>query len=171
LPTERPGPHIRGNAIEALRGGWDLVISHPPCTYLSNAGACRLYPTKGRIDEDRYRLGLAAKRFFMAFYSLRGVKLCIENPTPSSVFGMPEPTQVVQPWMFGHPYTKRTLLWLKGLERLVPTDVVDPIGPFVPSGTGRKNRSKYGSARRGDDAKNRSVTFQGLADAMAAQWG
>lgn len=72
--------------------------------------------------------------------------------------------------MFGHPYTKKTRLWLRGLTPLIPTDVVEPVGPYCPAGTSRKDRSKYGSAKRGEDAKNRAKTFLGIAQAMAEQW-
>ena len=83
---------------------------------------------------------------------------------------MPPHTQEVQPWMFGHPYTKKTRLWLRGLPPLIATDVVEPVSPYCPSLTSRKDRSKYGAAKRGEDAKNRAKTFPGLARAMAAQW-
>lgn len=98
-------------------------------------------------------------------------KIAIENPVSCKVFNMPPHTQEIQPWMFGHPYTKKTRLWLKGLPPLMPTDIVEPISPYVPSGTGRKDRSKYGAAKRGEDAKNRAKTFPGVARAFAEQWG
>lgn len=150
---------------------WDMIIAFPPCTYLSNAGACRLYPQKGQLDMDRYHKGLEAKGFFMRFYNADCPRIAIENPVSSRIFEMPPHSQEIQPYMFGHPYTKKTRLWLRGLPPLVPTDLVDPIGPYVPAGTGRKDRSKYGAAKRGEDAKNRSKTFPGVAEAMAEQWG
>ena len=107
-----------------ISGRWDLIIAHPPCTYLSNAGARFLYP-KGVLNEERLKLGLEAKEFFMAFYNADCEKICIENPTPSRVYGLPKYTQVIQPWMFGHPVQKRTCLWLKGLEPLKPTEIVE----------------------------------------------
>ena len=179
-----PEWHIHGNALDALLGGrivtmdgkahdvgaWDMLIAHPPCTYLSNAGACRLYPRKGELDMTRYQKGLEAKAFFMRFYSADIPRIAVENPVSSKVFEMPQHTQEIQPWMFGHPYTKKTRLWLKGLPPLHPTDVVEPIAPYVPSGTGRKNRGTYGAAKRGEDAKERSKTFPGIAKAMAEQW-
>lgn len=152
---------------------WDLVIAHPPCTYLSNAGACRLYPHKGEIDKDRFIEGLKGKEFFMRFwwYGRLGCgKIAIENPMPSKAYELPTPTQIIQPFQFGHPFTKRTYLWLFGLNPLKPTDVVEPEAPYCPSGTGRKLREKYGAAKRGEDAKNRSKTFSGIAKAMAEQW-
>lgn len=177
--------HIKGDALEAIRGGtittcdgvrhdigkWDLLIAHPPCTYLSNAGACRLYPHKGQLDMERYRKGLAAKAFFLAFLNADIPHVAIENPVSSKIFDMPEHTQEIQPYQFGSPYTKKTRLWLRNLPPLTPTNVVEPVAPYVPSGTGRKDKSKYGAARRGADAKERSKTFPGIAEAMAAQWG
>lgn len=152
---------------------WDLVIAHPPCTYLSNAGACRLYPHKGELDKDRYINGLKGKEFFMMFYwyGMFGGRIAIENPIPTSIYELPRYSQVIQPYEYGHPYTKKTCLWLFGLPPLMPEEMVAPIGPYCPSGTGRKDRSKYGSAKRGEDAKNRSKTFPGIAQAMAEQWG
>lgn len=180
-----PEWHILGDALDAVKGGrivtmdgethsvgtWDMLIAHPPCTYLSNAGACRLYPHKGKLDVARYQKGLEAKAFFMRFYDAEIQRIAVENPVSSKVFEMPPHTQEIQPWMFGHPYTKKTRLWLKRLSPLYPTDIVKPIAPYVPSGTGRKNRSAYGAAKRGEDAKNRSKTFTGIAKAMAEQWG
>lgn len=154
-----------------IDGRWDMIIAFPPCTYLSNAGACRLYPKKGQLDEERYQKGLEAKEFFMSFYNADCPRIAIENPVSSRVFEMPPHSQEIQPYMFGHPYTKKTRLWLKGLPQLTPTDLVEPIAPYVPAGTGRKDRSKYGAAKRGEDAKNRSKTFSGIAKAMAEQWG
>ena len=107
----------------------------------------------------------------MMFYNADCSKIAIENPVSSKVFEMPKYTQEIHPWMFGHPYTKKTRLWLKGLPKLVPTNIVEPIAPYVPAGTGRKDRSKYGAAERGEDARNRSKTFPGIAKAMAEQWG
>ncbi len=180
-----PEWHILGDALKAVEGGqvttmdglthnvgqWDLLIAHPPCTYLSNAGACRLYPHKGNLDMARYAKGLEAKAFFMRFYDANIPRIAVENPVSSKVFAMPPHTQEIQPWMFGHPFTKKTRLWLKGLPPLHPTNIVKPISPYVPSGTGRKNRSKYGAAKRGEDAKERSKTFPGIARAMAEKWG
>lgn len=151
-------------------GTWDMIIAFPPCTYLSNAGACRLYPRKGELDLERYRKGMMAKEFFMSFLSADCPRIAVENPVSSKVFEMPTHTQEIQPYMFGHPYTKKTRLWLRGLPPLVPTDLVEPISPYCPSGTGRKLRDKYGAAKRGEDAKNRAKTFPGIAKAMAEQW-
>ena len=160
----------------AISGRWDMIIAFPPCTYLSNAGACRLYPKKGQLDMERYKKGLQAKEFFLKFFNADCDRIAVENPVSSSVFEMPKHTQKIQPYQFNddgtHPYTKKTRLWLKGLPMLIPTTPdCKPVGPYVPAGTGRKNREKYGAAKRGEDAKNRAKTFHGIAKAMAEQWG
>lgn len=161
--------------VISIPGGWDLIVAFPPCTYLSNAGACRLYPQKGQLDMDRYQKGLEAKDFFMKFLEADCPKIAVENPVSSKVFDMPPHTQEIQPYEFDpdgeHQWTKKTRLWLVGLDPLMPTTPFDePTGPYVPSGTGRKDRSKYGAAKRGEDAKNRAKTFPGIAKAMAAQF-
>lgn len=145
-----------------IDGTWDLIIAHPPCTYLSNAGARFLYP-KGVLNEDRLKLGLAAKELFMALYNADCEKICIENPTPSRVYGLPKYTQVIQPWMFGHPVQKRTCLWLKGLEPLKPVEIVEERQSSKVPGNWF---NKGGKERQ----KNRAKTFPGIAKAMAAQW-
>ena len=158
-----------------ISGRWDMIIAFPPCTYLSNAGACRLYPKKGQLDMERYKKGLQAKEFFLKFFNADCDRIAVENPVSSSVFEMPKHTQEIQPYQFNddgtHPYTKKTRLWLKGLPILIQTTPdCKPVGPYVPAGTGRKNREKYGAAKRGEDAKNRAKTFHGIAKAMAEQW-
>jgi hypothetical protein len=165
-----PEWHLQQDVIPLLKEKWDMIIAFPPCTYLSNAGACRLYPKKGFLNEERYRIGLEAKAFFMQFLNAKCPRVAVENPVSSKIFNMPKHTQEIQPWQFGHPYTKKTRLWLRGLPLLEPTNIVEPISPYVPAGTGRKDRSKYGAAQRGEDAKNRSKTFSGIAKAMAEQW-
>lgn len=157
-------------------GHWDLIIAHPPCTYLSNAGACRLYPRKGELDKDRYIQGLKAKEFFMNFwlYGYYGIgPIVIENPIPSKIFELPKHTQAIQPYEFGHPFTKKTYLWEFGVPPLLPTDIVEPVGPYVcgNSEIWKKQAAKgvvYGKEK---SAKHRSKTFEGIARAMAEQWG
>ena len=165
-----PEWHLQQDVTPLLREKWDMIIAFPPCTYISNAGACRLYPKKGQLDQERYKKGLEGKAFFMQFLNADCPRIAVENPVSSKVFDMPPHTQEIQPFMFGHPYTKKTRLWLRGLPKLKPTDIVEPIGPYCPAGTGRKDRTKYGSAKRGEDAKNRAKTFPGIARAMAEQW-
>lgn len=173
---------VNGNCTFILQNGekrtilkeWDMIIAHPPCTYLSNAGACRMYRVidgKRYIDFDRYNKMKAGKAFFEMFLNCNCEKIAIENPLPMKICELPKPSQVIQPFEFGHPYSKRTLLWLKGLPPLFATGLIQNHEPFLPSGTSRKKRCSYGAAKRGDDAKNRSKTFKGIAQAMADQWG
>jgi len=173
LPTDVDGPHYQGDVFDVINDGWDLMIAHPPCTYLSNAGACRMYPIKGVVNQDRLQKALEAKAFFMRLLDSNISKICIENPLPLSIVGLPKPSQIIQPYMFGDPFTKKTLLWLKNLPELKATSDLKSIAvPYLPSGTSRKQGGKsLGAAPRGDDAKIRSKTFQGIADAMANQWG
>ena len=154
-----------------IDGKWDLIIAHPPCTYLSNAGACRLYQKRGQLNTERYKKGLEAKEFFMQFINADCERIAIENPVHSKIFEMPKYTQEIQPYQFGHPVSKKTRLWLKNLSPLVYTNVIDCKSTFLPSGTGRKIKSSYGACKRGNDAVERSKTFPGIAKAMAEQWG
>jgi len=158
-----PEWHIQGDVLPLLEQKWDMLIAFPPCTYLSNAGATHLFP-KGVLNEERYAKGLLGKQFFMALLNANIPKIAVENPTPSKIYELPLPTQVIQPWQFGHPTTKRTLLWLKGLPKLEATEIVTPTTTTQTPGswfqTGGKNRAIL-----------RSKTFQGIAAAMANQWG
>ena len=151
-------------------GKWDMIIAFPPCTYLSNAGARHLWKDH-KLNEERYKKGLKAKEFFMMFYNADCEKIAIENPTPSKIYELPEKSQVIQPYQFGHPFTKRTQLWLKGLPMLKHTNVVTPERTWCPSGSYSK---KHGEKHKGiftkDRARNRSKTFKGIAEAMAEQW-
>lgn len=156
-----------------IDGRWDLIIGHPPCTYLSNAGACRLYPHKGQLDQARYQKGLEAKKFFMAILSADCPRIAVENPVPSTVFGLPKCSQEIQPYQFGHPYTKKTRLWLKGLPPLFSTEIVEPVGPYVcgNSDIWKKQAAAGRVYGKEKSAKHRSKTFPGIAQAMAEQWG
>lgn len=159
--------------LHEQKGAWDMIIGFPPCTYISNAGACRLYPKKGEIDVNRYKKGLQAKAFFMRIYNAKSERIAIENPISSKVFNMPKYTQIIQPYEYGHPYSKKTCLWLKGLDNLKPTKILSEYKPYVSCGTSHNkgNKDKAGVSRAGGAAKMRSKTFQGIADAMAEQWG
>lgn len=162
LPTERPGNHIQGDVLEVLNDGWDLMIGHPPCTYLSNAGAKHLYKG-GVLQKDRLALGLEAKELFMAMLNAPIEKVCIENPIPSTVFLLPKYDQVIQPFYFGHPFQKRTCLWLKNLPPLISTDICEVAESSKVAGNWFNKGGK-------DRQKNRAKTFPGIARAMAAQW-
>ena len=146
-----------------IDGKWDLIIAHPPCTYLSNAGARFLYP-KGVLNEDRLKLGLAAKEFFMQLYNADCDKICVENPIPSRVFGLPKYSQTVQPYEHGHPFKKKTCFWLKNLPLLQPTNIVDVRESTKIAGNWFNKGGK-------DRQKNRAKTFEGIAKAMSQQWG
>lgn len=168
-----PEWHIKADALELLKLKWDMIIAHPPCTYLTNAGARWLHAGGGTLNQKRYAMGMEAREFFMAFYNADCPKIAVENPVPASVFNLPEYSQVIQPYEFGHPYSKKTCLWLKGLEPLKPTQVIEDHVPFISSGTYSKTHDpRYkGASRKGGSAKSRSKTFPGIAKAMAEQWG
>lgn len=163
LPTEIPGQHIQMDVLRVLNGDWDLMIAHPPCTYLSNAGARFLYP-KGVLNNDRLKLGLDARLFFLKLFNARIDKICIENPIPSKVYNLPAYTQIIQPYYFGDNYQKKTCLWLQGLPKLEYK-----VPKCKPQSTKIAGNwfNKGGKERQ----KNRARTFQGIANAMAEQWG
>lgn len=167
-----PEWHLQVDATELLKMQWDMIIAHPPCTYLTNAGARWLYAGNS-INKDRYAKGLIAKDFFMKFYNANCEKIAIENPIPSKIFGLPKYTQTIQPYEFGEPYSKKTCLWLKGLPPLLPTEIIADHVPYVSSGSySRTHDPKFkGVSRKGGAARVRSKTFPGIARAMAKQWG
>ena len=142
--------------------GWNLFIVHPPCTYLSNAGARFLYP-KGVLNQERLKKGLEGKEFFMNFYNAKCKHIAIENPIASKVFALPPHTQEIQPYEFGHPVKKKTRLWLKGLPPLKPTQVMEVAQSTKVAGNWFNKGGK-------DRQKNRAKTFEGIAKAMAEQW-
>lgn len=158
IPTESPGPHVQGDVVDILGDGWDLMVAHPPCTYLSNSGVSWLHRRPGR-----WEMMEEGARFFRVLLEAPIPKIAIENPImhkyAKKIIGRGQ-DQVIQPWMFGHGETKATCLWLKGLTKLSPTDVV----------SGREPRlHKLGPSP--DRWKLRSMTYQGIANAMAEQWG
>lgn len=167
-----PEWHIQGDALELIKIKWDLVIAHPPCTYLSNAGARWLF-AGGKLNQERYRKGLSAKAFFISFLHANCDRIAVENPIPSSVYELPPCTQIIQPYEYGHSWSKKTCLWLKGLPPLRPTEIVTEHKPFISSGSYTKTHDpKYkGASRKGGSAQSRSKTFPGIASAMAEQWG
>lgn len=154
LPTDSPGPHYEGDIFDIINDGWDLMIAHPPCTDLAVSGA-RYFAAKKADGRQQKSID-----FFMALANSNIPKYAIENPIciMSSIWRKPD--QIIQPWMFGHGETKATCLWLKGLDKLSPTNVVD----------GREQRIHKLPPSK-DRWKIRSTTFQGIADAMAEQWG
>lgn len=135
--------------------GWDLVIAHPPCTYLCNAGACKFY-SNGCFNSSRYEKTLLARKFFEQFLNCSCEHVAIENPKPWGKSGLPKHNDYIEPYMFGDPYSKRTYFWLKGLPPLYPTLHCLDYVSYVGSVNGSKKRSK---------------SFKGIASAMADQWG
>ena len=119
IPSSDNSPnHIQKDVLEVLEYGWDLMIAHPPCTYLSRAGARWLYPKAGQLDNERYEKLLAGREFFMTLLNSDIPKIAVENPTPFKIAKLPKPSQVIQPFQFGDPYSKKTCLWLKNLSPL-----------------------------------------------------
>ena len=118
-----PEWHIQGDVLEQLDKGWDLMIAHPPCTYLSNAGSLHLFKGK-KLNQERYEHGLEAKEFFMELLNAPIPRICVENPIQATIFKIPKYTQIIQPWMFGDEASKATCLWLIGLPKLEPTKIV-----------------------------------------------
>jgi hypothetical protein len=166
-----PEWHIVGDAVkEAYSGKYDAMIAHPPCTYISRAGARWMYPTAGNLSQERFKKAMEAKDLFMMFKNAPIKHIAVENPTPLKVVGLPKQDQTVQPYEYGHPYSKRTLLWLKNLPLLNPTEIVSDYKPYLPSNTGGKKRGqKY--QFKNISQRESSKTFSGVAKAMAEQWG
>ncbi len=163
LPTDSPGPHIVGDVLSVLSDGWDLMIAHPPCTDLAVSGA-RHFAAK-RADGRQQ----AALEFVRRLMDAPIPKRCIENPVSVISSAIRKPDQIIQPWQFGHPEAKATCLWLHGLPKLEPTQVL-----AVPESGRWQNQTASGQNRLGpspDRWKIRRKTYQGIAEAMAAQWG
>lgn len=160
--------HLKVDALELLKMKWDMIIAFPPCTYLTNAGARHLW-AGGKLNEERYKKGLAAKEFFMRFYNADCPKIAIENPVASSIYGLPKYSQIIQPYQFGHSATKKTCLWLKGLPLLKPTnEVAKPIYRKFVQKNGNVRSTCWEMEHQG--SLSRSKTFPGIAKAMAEQW-
>jgi len=154
LPTDVPGKHYVGNVLDIIDDGFDLMIAHPPCTHLAVSGA-RYFPAK--IADGRQQEALDFVRILL---NSNIPKIALENPISIISSKIRKPDQIIQPWQFGHGETKATCLWLKNLPLLIPTNIVD----------GRAARV-HNLPPSPDRWKLRSTTFQGIADAMAMQWG
>jgi len=152
LPSERDGSHYQGDIRDILSDEWDLMIAHPPCTHLTVSGA-RWF--KNKQDEQQQAI-----KFFVALANAPIDKICIENPVGIMSTHYRKPDQIIQPWMFGHGETKATCLWLKNLSLLEPTDIVE----------GRESRIHKMPPSK-DRGRLRSITYSGVAKAMAEQWG
>jgi site-specific DNA-cytosine methylase len=161
IESESPGKHIMGDVRAILADGWDLMIAHPPCTHLSVSGARYFY----RKQKEQ----AAALDFVRTLMAAPIPYIALENPVSVISSRIRKPDQIIQPWMFGHPESKSTCLWLKNLPLLKPTNILPkPIG-------GRwENQTSSGQSNLSpspDRAKIRSRTYQGIADAAAGQWG
>ena len=154
LPTDRPGPHYQGNVFDVINDGWDIMIAHPPCTDLAVSGA-RHFAAK--IADGRQARALD---FVQRLLDAPISRICVENPVSVISTRIRKPDQLIQPWQYGHGETKTTCLWLKSLPKLIPTDIVE----------GRLDRI-HKMPPSPDRWKLRSTTYQGIADAMANQWG
>jgi len=154
LPSESPGRHYQGDVFDVIGDGWDIAIFHPPCTHLAVSGA-RHFTAKQASGVQQEAL-----EFVHRLLDAPVPKICLENPVSIISSRIRKPSQIIQPWQFGHGETKATCLWLKGLPLLQPTDVV----------AGRK-AAVHLMPPGPDRWKNRSRTYQGVADAMASQWG
>lgn len=152
LPTEQPGPHIQGDVRDVIGDGWDMMICFPPCTHLAVSGA--------RWFKDKREEQAEALDFVRFLLNAPIMRIALENPVSIISSHIRKPDQVIQPWQFGHGETKATCLWLKGLPKLTPTNI-------VPGREARVHRMPPGPNRW----KERSRTFEGIADAIADQWG
>lgn len=168
LPTEgNPDWHIQGNVLEILEDGWDLMIAHPPCTYLANSGVQHLHK-----DKNRWIKLSDASLFFLNLLNANINRIAVENPIPHKYAKLPKYSQIIQPYEHGHECMKRTCLWLKNLPLIKPSKIVDKGKKYIGK-NGKSNGSYwYQILTPGKDRwKIRSRTFQGIADAMADQWG
>lgn len=154
-------------------GRWDLLIAHPPCTYLTPAGSCHLVRRDGTIrDPKRFKKMQEAAEFFKKFLNADCQRIAVENPAPMKIANLPPYSQIIEPYMFGHPWKKRTCLWLKNLPTLRPTEVVKPLACWVYADGPTCRTKLYNAKMKGKrDPKERSKTFPGIARAMAEQWG
>ena len=178
LPTESPGPHYQGDVFDIIDSEkWDLMVAHPPCTYLANSGVCHLYNKDKSLNLDRWEKMKEGANFFQRIWLCDIPKVCVENPIMHKYakheagiaycYDTKEFKQVIQPWMFGHPEQKATCLWRRGLPELKPTNNVKEEMMLLPEKLRQKNHWMSGKDRQ----KNRSRTYPGVAEAMAEQWG
>lgn len=130
-----------------------------------------MYPIAGQVDNERLNKALKAKEFFMMFINANCQKICVENPVPLKIVGLPKPSQAIQPYEFDEPYSKKTLLWLKGLPLLKPTNILNEFKPWLPSNTGGAKRGQKHTKGVVNTTKEFATTFEGIAKAMAEQWG
>ena len=161
LPTDVPGNHHHGDVFDVINDGWDLMIAHPPCTHLAVSGA--------RWFKDKVKEQAESLEFVRRLMDAPIDKMAIENPISIISSRIRKPEQIIQPWMFGHPEAKATCLWLKGLPILSATDVLTKPECGYWSNQTPSGQNKLGPSK--DRWKERSKTYQGIATAMANQWG
>lgn len=170
LPTESPGPHHQGDVRDILDDGFDLMIAHPPCNHLASSGA-QYWPEK-QADGRQQK----AIEFVLGLFGCDIPRIAIENPVGLLSTVWRKPDQIIQPYQFGDPYRKKTCLWIKGLPLLKPTNIVEPSANWS-SGSYRCGPRKDGTRYKSPlpckhrNSKKRSLSFAGIADAMAEQWG
>lgn len=165
LPTESEGPHYQGDVRNLLNDGWDLMIAHPPCTHLAVSGA-RWFKNKQKEQQE-------ALEFVKELLEAPINKICLENPVSIISSKIRKPDQIIQPFEYGEPFSKRTCLWLKGLPPLIPTDIVKS-GEQIKYKSGKSMPKWYADAFKlppKERTSLRSKTFIGIANAMASQWG
>ena len=166
IPCERVGPHIQGDVLQVLNEGWDMMLAFPPCTHLAVSGAVWF---KQKQADGRQQ---SAIDFFMKLINSNIPKIAVENPVGIMSTVYRKPDQIIHPYWFGEPFTKKTCLWLKGLPLLVPTNLVDKGEQYVTKEGKKRGGSWHMSIPEcADRWKIRSRTFQGIANAMAEQWG
>jgi hypothetical protein len=173
-PSERKGNHIQGDVLSVLNDGWDLMVAHPPCTYLTTTGNRWFLPEFADRYPDRPAQREKAVEFFMKIVNAPIEKIAIENPVGVMSTLYRQPDQIIQPYEFGEKNIKRTCLWLKGLPKLDSTKIVTPEYVIYNSNNSKTGKKRYpllwGKCSRKDIEKKRSVTFSGIAKAMAYQW-
>ncbi len=168
LPAEAPGPHIQGDVLQALREGWDLMVAHPPCTYLASMG---IWWNKKR--PERWPLTYAARDFVQALWDAPIPRVAVENPIGFLNRNWRKPDQIIHPWQHGHEASKPTCLWLRGLPPIMPTAIVDKGEFYVKANGARMAKWSHitSGTRKEERARIASRTFPGIARAMAEQWG
>ena len=156
-----PEWHLQVDALELLKMKWDMIIAFPPCTYLSNAGACRLYPKKGQIDEERYQKGLQAKDFFLRFLNADCPRVAVENPVSSRIFEMPPHSQEIQPYEYGHPYTKKDTVVVARFAGITPNKYCRTYRPLCPGWNKQKRQKQVRFCKTGRGRKKPSKNISG----------
>lgn len=171
LPSEKPGKHYQGDVFDIINENWDIILAFPPCTHLSGAGA----PSWKQKQKDGRQQ--QAFDFVVKIWENKCERISIENPTGFLNTNWRKPDQIINPYQFGDPFKKRTCLWLKNLPLLVHTNVVPPEYHYTSNSTrggllkdGTRKKSKLPIRKAWDNSMERSKSFQGIAEAMAAQW-